>query len=227
MIYMLAAAAIILIVFVLFLCVLRFIWHLGKQEKIQESRGRQYAFMLGFVIITVIGFCYLAVFSFMVLMGFAMADEAADYAKRVNLNDGAKPMYVGETWDVDGKASVTLKEIRLLSEEDGIRYYEAYFDYENISINGHKTTGEVIENEMALSVYVDAADEELDNTVGWLSSNDESFYYAVPGERITDNRFQFVLEPEDAEKSKYIRISFTIYTPDKYAFYRQDYLYEF
>jgi hypothetical protein len=158
----------------------------------------------------------------------AMAVVAWDHSERVNLNETGDtiPMYAGDTWDVDGKAAVTLKEITLLSGEDDTRYYEACFDYENISINGHKTTGEVIKDEMALSVYVDAADEELDNTVGWLSSNDEDFYYAVPGEQITDNRFRFVLEPEDAEKSKYVRISFTIYTDDEYKFYRQDFVQE-
>lgn len=228
MMYMLIAVLIDLAVAALFYFVLSAIWKKGKSVLIKESKSSRYAFNIGFGIITVVAGCFLVIFSIMNLVGFAMLDEASEHSKRVNLNETGDtvPMYAGETWDVDGQAQVTLKEIKLISGEDDTRYYEACFDYENISINGHKITGKVIENEMALSVYVDAADEALDNTVGWLSSNDEDFYYAVPGEQITDNRFRFVLEPEDAEKSKYVRISFTIYTTDEYEFYRQDFVQE-
>ncbi len=193
-----------------------------------QEEKKEFLAVLGRSSIISVCACVMAIGLLIFLFIAAMAVDAWDHSARVNLNETGDtiPMYAGDTWDVDGKAVVTLKEVKLLSEEDGIRYYEACFDYENISINGHKTTGEVIENEMALSVYVDAADEELDGTVGWLSSNDEDFYYAGPGEQITDNCFRFTLEPEDAEKSKYVRISVTIYTTDKYEFYRQDFVQE-
>ena len=198
----------------------------------QEER-KEFVSSIGRALIILVCASVMAIGLLIFLFIAAMAVEAWDHSERVNLNETGDtiPMYAGETWDVDGKALVTLKEITLLSEEDGIRYYEACFDYANISIDdssikGSKANGEAIEHEMALSVYVDAADEQLDNTVGWLSSDDEDYYYAKPGETVTDNRFRFVLEPEDAEKSKYVRISFTIYTDDEYEFYRQDFVQE-
>ncbi len=228
MVYLLIGLVVIFVAVALYILLMGKLLKWCGDEKTEQNRWKRWGLYLIVGVIAVAGALFLCAFIPFVFVFSAMCDEAADFAKRVNLNETGDtvPMHAGETWDVDGQAQVTLKEIKLISGEDDTRYYEACFDYENISINGHKTTGKVIENEMALSVYVDAADEALDNTVGWLSSDDEDFYYAVPGEQITDNRFRFVLEPEDAEKSKYVRISFTIYTTDEYEFYRQDFVQE-
>ena len=228
MIYLLIGFVVIAVAALAFLKLMHMLLEWCNSEGMEYNRWKRWGSYLVFGVTAIAGGLFLCAFSLYIVVFAAMCDEAADYAKRVNLNETGDtiPMYAGDTWDVDGKAAVTLKEITLLSGEDDTRYYEACFDYENISINGHKSTVEVIKDEMALSVYVDAADEELDNTVGWLSSNDEDFYYAVPGEIITDNRFRFALEPEDAAKSKYVRISFTIYTDDEYEFYRQDFVQE-
>lgn len=233
MLFMIISAVIVIGAVLLFLLLIQKVLEWCQQESIIQNKWKRrgaYGVFIGICAVTGVVLLVIVFFS---LLSLAMMEEANEHSKRVNLNETGDtiPMYAGDTWDVDGKASVTLKEITLLSGEDDTRYYEVCFDYENISINdssikGYKTNGEPIENEMALSVYVDAADKDLDNTVGWLSSNDEDYYYAKPGETVTDNRFRFVLESEDAEESKYVRISFTIYTTDEYEFYRQDFVQE-
>ena len=85
--------------------------------------------------------------------------------------------------------------------------------------------GKVVEDIMQMGVYVSSEDINGDAVEAWLDTRGESnFYYADQGTVKKDNKFLMIADR--LANLHAIEVTFTIYTPDKYGIYRQDFWYE-
>lgn len=226
----------ILAVVVFFGFLLRKEYHWIKQNEMDESVGKRLIPWAVTLVTGVIGLCIVAAMVFYLMFAVAMHQAAVEQSKIVNLNPNTEILAVGDTWNVDDKGSVTVNSITQLSTleaqqkygvslDDAEQYYELSFDYENIAFDGYLEEEQVIEDTMQLTVYVSSVDADGLPAEAWLDTAGEAHeYYAMQGRVMKDQRFLIMVE--ELENLHSIEISFTIYTPDKYGIYRQDFRYE-
>ena len=200
------------------------------------GKSKQFVLWLGTIGTALVGFFAIMVIGTLLLVAVSMQLAAMDQAKIVNLNSNTEELSVGDVWNVDDLGSVSINYIKELSADEAKeqyridsketeRYFELSFDYENIAFDGYLLDGKVVDNEMQMSVYVSSEDSNGNSVEAWLDTRDEkNFYYANQGIVVKENKFLMIADR--IENLHFIEVSFTIYTPDKYGIYRQDYLYE-
>ena len=200
------------------------------------SKLKQIVLWLSTISTALVGLCVTMALGSFFIISVAMQLEAMDQAKIVNLNSNTEELSVGDVWNVDDLGNVSINYIEELSADEAKeqyridsketeRYFELSFNYENIAFDGYLLDGKVVDNEMKMSVYVSSEDSNGNSVEAWLDTRDEkNFYYANQGIVVKENKFLMIADR--IENLHFIEVSFTIYTPDKYRIYRQDYLYE-
>ena len=210
----------------------------GWIKNCDENTGKlkQFVLWLSTISTALVGLCVTMVLGGFFIISVAMQLDAMEHAKIVNLNSNTEELSVGDVWNVDDLGNVSINYIKELSAEEAKeqyridsketeRYFELSFDYENIAFDGYLLDGKVVDDEMQMSVYVSSEDSDGNSVEAWLDTIDEkNFYYANQGIMLKDNKFLMIADR--LENLHFIEVSFTIYTPDKYGIYRQDYLYE-
>ena len=207
-----------------------------KRSEESENVIKRIALWFMTIATAVIGLCAVTLFGIYLLFSVFMYIDAMEHAKIVNLNSNTTVLSVNDTWNVDDLGNVSVNYITELSAEEAQdkykitpketeRYFELSFTYENIGFEGYLLDGKVVEDIMQMGVYVSSEDINGDAVEAWLDTRGESnFYYADQGTVKKDNKFLMIADR--LANLHAIEVTFTIYTPDKYGIYRQDFLYK-